>query len=344
MPTKISLQHLQLPFKMHFKHASADRTTGDSILAIAEDEDGWRGYGEGCPRSYVTGESWETAQKFFADPSEDIDANPAAYCAMELAKLDLQGKQERKTVEQILGVPNIAGTFQYSAVLGISELAVFTEQLQKYSKMGFGDFKLKLSGDLASDKNRIKAFSEIAGPQACLRLDANNLWNTAAEAILFLKKLPYSAFAIEEPLGRNNYEGLAVIARELNTSIILDESFLRIQQFEELDPGTRWIINLRVSKMGGLDRSLAIALKAQRRRIPIIVGAQVGESSILTRAALTVANAYRENVIAQEGAFGALLLEHDIVAKPLQFGAGGILDSKNYDFSRSGLGLDIIED
>ena len=64
---------------------------------------------------------------------------------------------------------------------------------------------------------------------------------------------------------------------------------------------------------------------ATKRNIPIIIGAQVGETSILTRSALTIANAYRATVIAQEGAFATRFLEHDVVDQPLMFGQGGLL-------------------
>jgi hypothetical protein len=53
----------------------------------------------------------------------------------------------------------------------------------------------------------------------------------------------------------------------------------------------------------------------------------VGETSILTRVALTVANRYRDILIAQEGAFGILLLKRDICDPVLMFGAKGQLDA-----------------
>jgi len=73
-------------------------------------------------------------------------------------------------------------------------------------------------------------------------------------------------------------------------------------------------------------RSLQIASEAAEKSIPLIVGAQVGETSILTRAAMTVGNAAGDHVLAREGAFGTLLLERDIVEKPLTFGSMGRLD------------------
>ena len=82
--------------------------------------------------------------------------------------------------------------------------------------------------------------------------------------------------------------------------------------------------------MGGIIRSLDIAEKATELCIPIVIGAQVGETSILTRAALTVANTYRKNLAGQEGAFGTHLLEKDITQVPIMFGKGGKLNVSRY--------------
>jgi hypothetical protein len=59
---------------------------------------------------------------------------------------------------------------------------------------------------------------------------------------------------------------------------------------------------------------------------------------VLTRAALTVANTYRDILIAQEGALGTHLLEHDICMPVLMFGKAGLLDPIIIS-GRTGLGL-----
>lgn len=130
------------------------------------------------------------------------------------------------------------------------------------------------------------------------------------------------------------------MAREFKIPIILDESFLRLDQFVAIqdDPTSTWIINIRVSKMGGILRSLAVAEQAKELGIPIIIGAQVGETSVLTRAALTVANSYRDILIVQEGAFGTHLLQRDICKPPLMFGQAGLLDPTVIG-NNAGLGL-----
>jgi L-alanine-DL-glutamate epimerase-like enolase superfamily enzyme len=127
--------------------------------------------------------------------------------------------------------------------------------------------------------------------------------------------------------GPGEYDELAQIATRLGCKIVLDESFLRVSQIDRLaGHPDLWLINLRVSKMGGLLRSLAVVEAARAAHVGLIVGAQVGETSLLTRAALAVANAGRDILVAQEGAFGTLLLERDVCDPPLMFGPGGVLD------------------
>jgi len=75
---------------------------------------------------------------------------------------------------------------------------------------------------------------------------------------------------------------------------------------------------------------LRIVDAARAAGIGLIIGAQVGETSLLTRAALTVAQAARDILVAQEGAFGTLLLEGDVCDPPLMFGRGGVLDVAGY--------------
>jgi L-alanine-DL-glutamate epimerase-like enolase superfamily enzyme len=84
---------------------------------------------------------------------------------------------------------------------------------------------------------------------------------------------------------------MAELARALSCAIVLDESAARTDQLERLPAGVRWIVNLRVSKMGGPLRGLGLASAAREAGLEVIVGAHVGETSVPTRAALTVVNA-----------------------------------------------------
>jgi L-alanine-DL-glutamate epimerase-like enolase superfamily enzyme len=364
---RFEFRELGIRFKTTFRHAAAERSATETVWIDVVASDGTVGSGESCPRSYVTGETIATARAFasrheaslrrsiigietlqawMADHEEDIDANPAAWCALELALLDLIGKHNGVTVETLLSVRPLADAlFRYTAVLGDAPATAFHAMAGRYRNVGFRDFKIKLSGNVERDREKMAVFDEWT-ESVRLRADANNLWSDADTAIDALRRLNCTFFAIEEPIGKNQHAELRRIARALECAVILDESFSRVQQLSLLcDPAAQWLINIRVSKMGGLIRSLQALEAARARGIGIIVGAQVGETSLLTRAALTVARAAGNILVAQEGAFGTLLLERDVCEPPLMFGAGGVLNASAYPMlGKPGLGVTFSKD
>lgn len=353
---------LNIPFRTSFRHASASRNSTSALLVEARSADGLTGVGEGCPREYVTGETvagslafvdrhhdslmaevgdLESLRDWMRRHATEIAKNQAAWCAIELALLDLFAKSKGQSVEAFLGLPELAGEFRYTAVLGIADTEAFTRQSERYLQAGFTDFKVKVSGDPEKDRAHLAILQDRSPMPLRIRLDANNLWSDPKAAIAYLRGLDIPLFAIEEPLAANDFSGLATIADALNVPIILDESFTSIDQFGQLaGPAERWILNLRISKLGGLLRSLSVAEAARTRGLKMIIGAQVGETSILTRAALTVASAARDLVAGQEGAFGTLLLQTDITQPALMFGQDGLL-SAGVVAGRPGLGLDL---
>lgn len=354
-----------VPFRTVFRHASATRDRAENVIVIARSASGHVGYGEGCPRSYVTGETVDSCATFIRDQAADIiasvngtddlrrwidghavliDRNPAAFCAIELAILDLLGKIAEAPVEDLLGCPRLEGSFAYTAVLGDAPWPVFRWQLNRYRRAGFGDFKIKVSGKPRRDDRKLAPFRGESGHGARVRLDANNLWHEADACIDHLTALSFDFLAVEEPLQPGDLTGFARVAAACGCRIILDESLLRRDQVTALDDSERWIVNLRVSKMGGLIRSLETAKNAAARGIGVIIGAQVGETSILTRTALALAASCRDNLVAMEGAFGTLLLQRDLTAPCLMFGAGGrITPADLAGLGTAGLGLTVDE-
>lgn len=343
---RLDVYRFPVPFRVVFRHASASRSEAANVIVAARGPGGVTGYGEGCPREYVTGETVTTAAAFIEEREDSlrreiadleglrawtrahrsaIDSNPAAFCAMEIAILDLLGKQSARPVEELLGISRLSGMFRYSAVLGESAMPTFEAQARQYLEMGFRDFKVKVSGDAGRDRRKIALLKDLAEADVRIRLDANNLWRDASEAVRSLESLDAEVFAVEEPLRSGDLEGMREVARRCATRIILDESLVRLRQLEALEDAHTWIVNLRISKMGGVLRSLELAAEIVRRGIGLIVGAQVGETSLLTRAALTVMNEYRSAILAAEGAFGTRLLERDLTEPCLMFGPGGEL-------------------
>ncbi len=358
---RLTIDPIHIPFRQTFSHAAASRAQTEAVLVCAEGEEGLAGCGEGCPRSYVTGETLAGAQQWFhrheqawrnlssvddlrvwvARHEAEIDQHPAMWCAVETACLDLFGREAGRPIEEVVGTSRLQGSSRYSAVLGTDSLAAFENQFKRYRGLDFTDYKVKVTGNLAEDILKCEQLTAAGIPDLCVRLDANNLWKDESEACTYLRALRVPLMGVEEPLRVGDYEGCRKLSGELGVPIILDESFLRVGQFVAIqDEPATWVINVRVSKMGGVLRSLAVAERAKALGIPIIVGAQVGETSILTRAALTVANAYRDILVAQEGAFGTYLLERDICHPTLMFGKEGRLATDSFR-SAPGMGLTV---
>lgn len=111
---------------MAVSHNLASNTATANILIEVEDREGLKGYGEGVPRSYVTGEdvseSLDALEQQLAPltvgreiqpaqalgfvesaaPPDLVDRFPAAACALEIALLDLAGKQTQKPLSALL--------------------------------------------------------------------------------------------------------------------------------------------------------------------------------------------------------------------------------------------------
>ncbi len=358
----IEFKELNIPFNTAFTHASASRHSTQTIWVKITTTCGLTGYGEGCPREYVTGESLESALRFIADQKkvvlEDIhdlstltdwvnenekliDSNPAAWCAIELALLDIIAQNEYCSIENLLDVPIIRESFTYTAVLGNNKFSAFKRQALQYKKLGFLDFKIKLSGNLKEDTEKLDFLSK-SHSAVRIRVDANNLWKNKDEVVEYVCELNSPIFAIEEPIDPEQYEDLQAISRSLAIPIILDESLRRRSQLDYVKKNpSNWILNVRVSKMGGLIRSLKVIQEARKHRLPLIVGAHVGETSLLTRAGFVIAQAAHDSLLAHEGGFGRYLLKEDVCDESLMFGRNGKIQYSLDKLSSPGFGLAI---
>jgi len=258
-----------------------------------------------------------------------------------MAFLDLLAKDSQQSVETLLGSSIKRKEYNYSAILGDCNPKLFHKMYQYYRQRGFTDFKIKLSGDSKRDRSKLEI---IKGDNSAVtvRADANNLWQSNEQAIKHLSILDFQFSSIEEPLKTTKDDMLSSFVKDTGIKIVLDENFLRYEQIHPLlNNSNYWIVNLRVSKLGGLIRSLKIVNELIKYKISINVGAQVGETSLLTRAALIIADAANNRLLAQEGAFSTHLLKTDPFTPNIKFGYGGKLKLSHLSFRNShGFGME----
>jgi L-alanine-DL-glutamate epimerase-like enolase superfamily enzyme len=225
--------HIKIPLKQTFKHASANHMSSDSII-VEIVRNNISGLGEGCPRPFISGETPETALKWISEHRAEmetitdfeklktwtgenspiIDKNPAAWCAVELALLDLFAKERKCPVETLLYGPISSEIFQYTAVLGDNPGPLFRKTLFKYLIAKFSDFKIKINGTFSDSKkiDELKRLSRFMGRHLPrLRLDANNVWkNNLDKACEHLAGIDYPLFAVEEPLSPRDHQHIEI--------------------------------------------------------------------------------------------------------------------------------------
>lgn len=337
---RVQFATLAIPFRHAFAHASAVRVQAANVLVRLESAGGAVGLGEGCPRPYVTGETVETVLDFLARRAAailreavdaeslrqwlrvnavEVDKHPSAVCALEMALLDLFARRAGTPVEDVVGSPRLNHALAVTAVYGSASLLAFNLQRWRYGRAGMGDAKLKLTGDPLRDGARARALAR----RGRVRLDANNLWPDARAAIAGLRHASPYAWAVEEPVAPRDWAGMIAVAQATGMAVVLDESFTTLEDLAAAPEGTRWIANFRVSKLGGVLRTLDAIDMARRRGFRMIVGAQVGETSLLARAGLLAAAAAGGELDGFEGAYGTHLLAHDTVRPSLTFDTRG---------------------
>jgi len=256
--------------------------------------------------------------------------------------IDLLARQHQLTIEQFLQLPPLPKEISYTAVVGDSSVAKMRLILLAYRLYGFNAFKVKLSGNAARDQARLATLPINTE----LRLDANNYWKQADTCIDHCNNLPRKMWAVEEPVQAFDYNTMAKIASATSVKIVLDESMYAIKHIKPIpEPHNNFVTNIRVSKCGGILRSIELANRCIAAGMDVILGAHVGETSILTRASLIVGQGLKKPPLAREGAYGKILLKRDIATPDIKFGRRGILrPHRNHFVNQPGLGLDIDSD
>jgi len=351
---------VNIGFKLKFKHNTKERDQTESFFIKVSTDCGLIGHGEGCPRSYVTGETLESCREFLNENNsalksietiedlnsfiskndESISKNPSAFCAIEMAILDIIAKSNVSSVEQILNLKRPVDKKTITAVLGIDDKISFLKKLAKYRLYGLTDFKIKLSGNLQQDKQVLWMIKLSGIPKSRVRVDANNIWSSGNECISYLNEISNLFWGIEEPLKEKNISEFIRISNETGKKIILDESFLKIEDFEAIkDHPDVFLVNLRISKMGGVLRSLKIIELFREHSFQFILGSHVGETSLLSRVAISLAENYKKSIYAMEGAYSSHLLLVDPASPEIKFGKKGIVNVAELDFGELGWGM-----
>jgi L-Ala-D/L-Glu epimerase len=355
--TELRLFAVDLPFKVAFRHAAAARTTSESLFLRMALDSGVDGWGEALPRAYVSGERREDAFALLRDqvlpalvgrtfqslpevvsflekcdgkaPTEWVRPGvpqTSAWCCVDLALLDAFGRAFGEPAS-LGGQPSEGALerYRYSGVVSAGRGWPYAKSLLKMRAFRFPHVKLKVGEDGALPAARTAR--RLLGRRVDLRVDANMAWDVeqALEVIEELRSVGIQSF--EQPIAAGDLSGLARLVAESSAGIVVDEGLTdreSLQAFISHQACTG--ANVRISKCGGLVGAYARCREALDAGLILQVGCQVGESSLLSAAHLTLLQTLAPStpgVRYAEGCFGRHLLREDPAAPLVQFGYGG---------------------
>jgi L-Ala-D/L-Glu epimerase len=357
---RVDVFAVDLPFRFSFGHALAARRSTRNLVVRVALGDGSVGYGEGVPREYVTGETIEGAITAVADrlapellerevaTAGDVSAlletlpsgdegegtGTAARCALELAVLDAAGRSLGLSVGHWLGPQE--RQVRYDAVLPFSSPRKLAALAVAIRSLGIRQVKVKVGVDSEREAQALRLLRRVLGRDADLRVDANCAWTREAALEALTRFRPFRISAVEQPLPANDLDGLASVSATVPEAVIVDESLRTVAEAEQLvERRACDAFNIRVSKCGGLLPSLRIAQIAADAGLGVVVGAQVGESGLLSAAGRHLAAAVRPRYL--EGSGGSLLLKEDLTVGRVLPGRGG----RARVFAGPGLGVQV---
>jgi len=285
---RVDLMIVRMPLVRSFATSSSRKSELEHILvrATAGDLVGW---GECASPSmpYYNEETTETCWHILKDvlvPGvlgrdwtgiEEVSAtwatvkrNNFAKAGLEMACWDLLAQERGQPLHRLLG--GTRDRILSGVSLGIEQdperlLAL----IERYLGEGYRRIKLKIAP--GKDVAVVRAVRERY-PDVPLMVDANSAY-TLADAPVLRELDQFDLLMIEQPLAHDDIVDHAALQRQLRTPICLDECIVTADDARKaLDLGSGRIINIKVSRLGGLSPAKAVHDLCRARGVPVWCG------------------------------------------------------------------------
>jgi muconate cycloisomerase len=339
-----------LPFSGFFSHSIRRIASAKNVVVeVIADQGKIKGYGEGAPRTYVTGESQNEAAKSICDfvqhenfpwnltdisqvwkfidsLSEGKDHN-AAICAIETALLDAFGRSREKNIIEYFPKDFYTEKINYGAGIPLDSKYRVMEICQLIKdEMKINKLKLKVGKDLTQNKEALETIQAVFGNDYDLKVDVNGVWDRelAFQHLPLLKK--FKIKVIEQPMipHEPNIKKFAELVKTAGMILMADESACSLGDVGRIfQEGAYKMINIRLSKCGGFRRTFRIIDYLREKGITFQIGCHLGESGILSAAGRILSLLCRDAVY-YDGSYDEFLLKENLTRENVTFGLQGV--------------------
>jgi L-alanine-DL-glutamate epimerase-like enolase superfamily enzyme len=250
-----------------------------------------------------------------------VKATSPAIAAVEMACWDIVGRVCGQPLVNLFGgkVRDAVEFFYYLSPAGPDAVAA---DARRGAEAGFRTFYLKVgAGDPRQDIERVAAVRDGAGPDALIRVDANESWSSAAAVRIVRAMEPYGLELVEQPVSGRNLQEMAYVRSRIDTPLLANEaSWTRYDQLEVIRHGAADVVSVDNQMDGGLLNLKRGAGMCEVAGLPVLKHS-LGELGVAVYAAVHVMASTPNFIYANQG-YGSFL-EEDVV------GSGGPLPYEN---------------
>lgn len=213
------------------------------------------------------------------DKCTPIDNN-AAKGAVDIAVYDIMGKWLQVPVYKLLG-GKTREKFKTQFCIPTKEPGQMVDLVTDLMGKGFSIFKVKLSGQITNDLERMIALLDASKEGITFSMDPNQGW-TVKETMRIANHIVHhdkycDNVILEQPVSRHDIDGLAWITRSTPLRVLVDdvaqtpEDVLKIVQKRVGD-----IISIKIWKAGGIYKALQNIAIAEAANYPYIIDEAAG--------------------------------------------------------------------
>jgi len=224
---------------------------------------------------------------------------------------DLEAKLKKKPLYQLLNKRKANKVSIAEQIFIPQNKIALIKEIEEIIKHKTKVIKLKTGRNLEQDLINLRLIKEMTGDKISLQVDLNQTLDFD-QAVGFARKLKkLGILAWEEPIKFTHFNQLNQLKRRVKLPLILDESIKDIGDLKKaIENKAIDILNIKISRLGGITNSLQLIKLARRSRVKIEIGCSE-ELGIATSGQLHLATSLR-GLRAME-VLGSLRLGFDLI-------------------------------
>ena len=260
--------------------------TDEGISGFGEAQADIGFFGETVEQVRIAVEDYLGPQLVGKEPTEhehlmeliDYRGNSCAKSGIDMALHDLRGRSLGVSVGELIGGAHRDGVRVAIEISGGSPDSM-AERCVELMERGVRGFKAKIGGHPDRDCDRLRAMREAVGPDVSLRADANQGYDVkrAIRLCRLAERHEVGLELLEQPVPAWDLQGMAAVRRAVDTPIEADESCFSIHDaMQVVRHDAADVLNIKLSKAGGLSQAKKIAAIAEAAGLRCVIGTAWG--------------------------------------------------------------------